>query len=841
MSFRFSYNLLLVLVVAAITVSPAFASGPDFTNRSSPLSAAQVSALGRGASAGSSGGSAALPDSSSNPGSSNPAASRSGAAAGGGILLTSHQPIVIPRIAVEPVLNDFLSDPKRPAALQMLRVAHFVQRAPEDGAPPSNSTIAYLGYTHEYLYVAFLCRARNPRLVRAHLLARDSMGDDDSVQVMLDTFHDQRRAFVFETNPLGIQADALFTEQTGYDFSFDTVWDTWGRRTSWGYAVLMRIPFASLYFTKAAPGELRTWGIILERNQSQANEQDYFPRSNHNIAGLLTQDLEVDGFADVARGQSNQLEPYAIARNLRQLNVINPTDPYFQVKHLQGYGGLDSKFILHNSLVLDTTLNPDFSQVGIDNPAAPNQRFPPYFPEVRPFFIENSSYFMTPYNLYYTNNIVTPQLGARLTGKLGPWAVGILGVDDRSPGQDVIPGSPQTGSRAHFYISRLNRDLGPQSDVGVIYADREYLNSFNRAGGVDYRARVGDRWTFTGQAVTSETRNLSNSTQGEQRCENLSLSCSGQGYFDQVSYSDLHRNFWSAYTDTSAGYVTDTGFFQRPDVREASGSFNYIFRPANSPVLADGPRFYFERIWDHNSVPLDFYFDPSYFIHFKNRTNFSANFSFGQDRLRPIDYPALTQDVEYHSQTGGMRFYTSPVPYLAVGGGFYTGTVINYQPPADQGPGPVNVDSPNLNVEVKPLHSLDLSNSYVYTHFTNLENGDVVYDNHQLISRWNYQMNKAVSVNLIGQYISTLPDAQYTDLANSKTLFADALFTYMPHPGTALYVGYIGNFANIDRSLCTFEAPGQCNPSEPILAPTGSSMINDGKTVYVKLSYLLRF
>ncbi|MFP5204888.1 MAG: hypothetical protein ACLGSH_06005, partial [Acidobacteriota bacterium] len=287
--------------------------------------------------------------------------------------------------------------------------------------------------------------------------------------------------------------------------------------------------------------------------------------------------------------------------------------------------------------------------------------------------------------------------------------------------------------------------------------------------------------------------------------------------------------------------VTDTGFFQRPDVREWSGSFNYIFRPSDSPILADGPRVYMERIWDHNAVPLDFYFDPSYFIHLANRTNFSANFSFGQDRLRPIDYAALTEDVEYHSQTGGFRFYSSPVPYLAVGGGFYAGTVINYQPPVNQGPGPVNVDSPNLNVEVKPVHSLDLQNSYVYTHFTNLENGDVVYDNHQLISRWNYQMNKAVSVNLIGQYISTLPDPQYTDLANSKTLFADALFTYMPHPGTALYVGYIGNFANINRSLCTFEAPGQCNPSDPILAPTGSSLMNDGKTVYVKLSYLFRF
>ncbi len=109
-------------------------------------------------------------------------------------------------------------------------------------------------------------------------------------------------------------------------------------------------------------------------------------------------------------------------------------------------------------------------------------------------------------------------------------------------------------------------------------------------------------------------------------------------------------------------------------------------------------------------------------------------------------------------------------------------------------------------MEVKPLGSLDLQNSYVYTHFTNPATGGVVYDNHELISRWNYQLTKAASFNLIGQYIATLPNPQYTDAENSKALFADALFTYMPHPGTALYVGYIGNFANIDRALCTREA-----------------------------------
>jgi Domain of unknown function (DUF5916) len=783
---------------------------------------------------------AALPDASSPSDSVALAAGRDAVSVGIGVALNPAH-IVIPSLDTAPSLRDLLGRSPAGPARNMLRISNFVQRFPNDGQGASQPTTAYLGYTHEALYVAFVCADADPQLIRAHMLARDSLADDDNVGVFLDTFHDQRRAFVFQSNALGVQADSLYSEQNGFDSSFDTVWDTWGQRTDSGYAVLMRIPFASLYFAKTDPGEMRTWGIILQRNISHQSEEDFWPRSKHDIAGRLTQDMKVEGFRDVENGQNLQFQPYVLARSLRNLNSVDPLDPYFEDKHLQGYGGLDAKFILHNSLVLDTTVNPDFSQVGIDNPAIPNQRFPPFFAEVRPFFIENSSYFMTPINLYYTNNIIKPQFGARLTGKLGEWALGLLGVDDRGPGQMVPPSDPTYNSRAHVYVGRLNRDIGSNSNVGLIYADREYLDSFNRAGGIDYRLRLKNRWTITGQGLTSDTKNLSNNTSGEQPCLTYELSCSGQAWVQELSYSDLHWNWWAAYTDTSAGFVTDTGFFQRPDVRQPNGRVAYTFRPSHGPLLDHGPAVYAERIWDHTGNPLDFYVIPRYNLDFRGNTSISANVEIGQDRLRPIDYSALPDDVEYHSQTAGIDFYTAPVPYLAVSGGFWKGDTINYSPPEGSGPVPVHLDSPNLNVEVKPLGALDLQNSYVYSHFTAPDTGALVYDNHELISRWNYQLTKAASFNLIGQYISTLPHSDLTDAPNSKTVFGDALFTYMPHPGTAIYFGYIGNFANLDRALCTREGGGMCAPDAPILAPTNSSLMNDGKTIYMKISYLLRF
>jgi hypothetical protein len=749
---------------------------------------------------------------------------------------------LIPHLTVAPKLSDFLEIPDySKVAKSMLRVTHFVERYPDAGGTPDDPTTAYMGYTHRAFFVAFVCHDPDPKDVRAHMTQRDRIGGDDTVMVMLDTFDDHRRAFVFRSNPLGIQADAMYSEGTRYDYSFNTVWDTWGERTSFGYVVLMRIPFASLYFAKATPGHMRQWGIILRRQVQQTGETDYWPRIRHDIAGHLTQDMTVDGFRGIARGRKFQLDPYTLGRNLRQLNTVNPVDPYFEQKHFQGISGLNAKFTLHDSLVLDTTINPDFSQVGIDNPAAPNQRFPQFFPELRPFFIENSSYFKTPINLYYTDKIVVPEFGARLTGKVGPWALGLLSVDDRSPGLAVPEGTPEYGKRAGDYVARIDRDVGKLSDIGVIYADREYKGSYNRAGGVDYRMRVDDRWTLTGQAVTSQTKNLSNSTAGEQECFSTSLYCSGQAYLQRLSYGSLHNHWSVGYSDTAEGFVTDTGFFRRPDVRKVNGFYSYTFRPYGGPVLSDGPHFYVQRLWDHNGLPLNLYVQSAYSVNFVHQTTLFAHFGIGQDRLRPIDFSQFSHPVEFHTHGAAVQLKSAPLPYLAVGLGYHEGTTLNYSPPGNEGPAPVDVSSPSVSVEVRPLRAVDLQNSYVFTRFSNPANGAMVYDNHQLVTRWNYQITKAASFNVIGQYISTLPDAKYTSATDSQTVFADALFKYMPHPGTALYVGYIGNFANLQPGLCTREPSGMCNPNDPILPTANSTMMNDGKTIYVKMTYLLRF
>ena len=136
--------------------------------------------------------------------------------------------------------------------------------------------------------------------------------------------------------------------------------------------------------------------------------------------------------------------------------------------------GLDSKIVIKDSLVLDATINPDFGQIESDDPQVTvNQRFEVFFPEKRPFFQENSNFFQTPLHLVFTRRIVDPLYGIRLTGKEGPWAVGAMLADDRSPGRSVIGTDPLAGASAYFGVLRVNRELGKNNSIGFIYTDRE--------------------------------------------------------------------------------------------------------------------------------------------------------------------------------------------------------------------------------------------------------------------------------------------------------------------------------------------------------------------------------
>src|SRR5246127_496945 len=385
--------------------------------------------------------------------------------------------IRIPRIEVAPTLSDFSDmEPNAQFAGKMLKVSDFIVRDPADGAQPSQNTDVYLGYDQHNLYAVFVCWDNEPDKIRARLTRREDIFSDDSAEIMIDTFNDARRGYAFAANPLGIQWDALWTEgsignglpadYSGFDQSFDTVWNSEGRLTSQGYMFLIAIPFKSLRFPKT---DLQQWRIILNRSIPRTNENLFWPRISNRIQGRFNQAATAPGIDHISPARNIQLIPYGLLRGFHDIDDRDSTHPVFGNRTLQPEAGLDAKFILHDSFVLDATINPDFSQIESDQPQITvNQRFAVFFPEKRPFFLENSNYFTSPIGLVFTRNIGHPEFGLRLTGKAGPWALGVLASDDRAPGEALPLSDPHAGDRATYTIARASRDILDQSTIGAI-------------------------------------------------------------------------------------------------------------------------------------------------------------------------------------------------------------------------------------------------------------------------------------------------------------------------------------------------------------------------------------
>ena len=164
-----------------------------------------------------------------------------------------------------------------------------------------------------------------------------------------------------------------------------------------------------------------------------------------------------------------QINPYVLAQNERELINLDPLNPYFSSRGLEGTAGGEAKLILKDSIILDGTINPDFSDVESDKPQfTVNQRYPVYFPELRPFFLENANYFSTPILLVYTRNIVHPEYGIRLTGKIGGTNLGFFAIDDREPGEIYAPGDPLYHQRAKVAVGRVSEDLWEEAPASAL-------------------------------------------------------------------------------------------------------------------------------------------------------------------------------------------------------------------------------------------------------------------------------------------------------------------------------------------------------------------------------------
>ncbi len=803
--------------------------------------------------------------------------------------------LTIPRLTRAPALEDFLSmKPEGEIALQMAKVTGFVQRNPHDGEKVSEETAAYLGYDQKNVYVVFVC-FDDPTKVRARMSRREDIADDDEVAVMFDTFHDRRRAYEFQTTPLGVQWDAIYTEASrdeiggNWDTSWDTVWDSRGKVTSRGFVAWMAIPFKSLRFPAAKQQE---WGIILYRGIVRQNEDSFWPEISSRVEGRLGQAATLYGLEGISPGRDIELIPYGIMRGFRSLDERDPYNPFFQHAVAQGQLGMDAKFVIRDHFVLDMTANPDFSQVESEDPQITvNQRFEVYFPEKRPFFLENEDYFRTPFDLFFTRNIQDPSAGIRLTGKEGPYSVGLLSSDDRAPGLAVPSVCPATSPvcadnlfdvRSYFTIARVSRDIFKQSSVGAVYTDWECpaTGEFNRVGGADTRLKFNANWTLEGQAVVSSSNMqglnayLSPTGNLETTCEyNLfpfSAGNAGNGNYyagpaDKLDLKrdGLHFSYEGVYDDISPGFVTVPGFVNRVDIRGVYQTIDYRFRPKKGWIVDWGPSLQQRYVFDHEGNRLDTYYDPYFAIQGRGQTVvYLLPYQELRERLRPQDFvfiglPGVTQNQDYHEHRSGASFQTGYFSKVTVGASYFWGDGVNFVPVAGTPPPSLlaRLDTGSATLIFRPVKPLKIENTYLFERLRATESeylfalsqaasgvpiGKGIFNNHIVRSKWNWQFTPQLSLRVILQYNSVLANTPsntfypYTYLPTEKQFNADFLLTYLVHPGTAIYVGYNSDLQNLDHGLMP-------DPAGLAGLYTAKGYINDSRQFFVKVSYQFRF
>ncbi|WP_422861123.1 DUF5916 domain-containing protein [Flagellimonas sp. W118] len=430
------------------------------------------------------------------------------------------------------------------------------------------TTILRLAYDKNYFYFSFEAKDPNPENIRAVLNDRDKLDDNDTVSLFLDPFNDSRRAFFFTTNPLGIQQDGLFEEQSeDGDLSWDAIWKSSGRVTANGYIVEGAIPFKSLRF----PGtdNIQTWRFFGVRSYPRSLLKSFhsMPIDQGDNCQLCQANL-LSGLQGIKPGTNLEFVPTLTVSRFDERK--NDSEKPLEKGKVDNNIGLDARWGITTDLTLNLALNPDFSQVEADDAQLDvNNRFTLQFPEKRPFFLEGADFFNTPLQVFFSRTITDPLYGVKITGKINKNALGILVARDRINNL-VLPGfqsseTSSTDQQVTNIIGRYRRDIGKKTNVGLLFTNRETEEYFNRLGSVDFFSRPWKPLTLRAQYAYTETQydSLLVAANGISDSRLSGKSINFQATFETRNWETVF-----IYENRSKGFRADAGFVPQVDYRQ---------------------------------------------------------------------------------------------------------------------------------------------------------------------------------------------------------------------------------------------------------------------------------
>ena len=447
------------------------------------------------------------------------------------------------------------------------RIETFYETNPGDNVEPKVKTVAWLAYDDRFFYAAFEFSDPDPKSIRAPYDDRDVVPSyTDYGGVILDTRNDGKTATLFLVNPRNIQYDAITSDASGEDPSPDFFWDSAARIGSAGWTLEIRIPFSSLRYERADP---QTWGIFLYRNRTRDFRYQMFssklPRGSNCF---ICHEAKLVGLAGLPAGNHVVLAPYASGRQSR--TPEGDLGSRLVDNGVGGDGGLDAKWTPNADTAIDATINPDFSQIESDvAQISANERFALFFPEKRPFFLEELELFSTPIQAVYTRTITSPRWGLRSTGQLGSTLYTVLVAEDRGGGSVILPGpdfsllAPQDFS-SRVAVGRVRRDYGV-SFLSFLLTDREIEGGgHNRVFGPDFQWRSKGVDSVRGQFLLGDSRTPDR--------PDLAPEWNGQDLSSHAAYLNWDHqtptwDWYFEYTDIGDEFRADLGFLPQVGIR----------------------------------------------------------------------------------------------------------------------------------------------------------------------------------------------------------------------------------------------------------------------------------
>ncbi len=468
-------------------------------------------------------------------------------------------------VSKSPTIDGHLNDE---AWINAAQVDELYQREPNIGQPVSEKTVFYVCYDASHLYVGIKCYD-DPKKITAKELARDvSLGNDDRIQVILDTYLDHRNGYWFQIGPRGSIGDATISENGAvFNKEWDGLWEGKARIVEDGWEAEMAIPFKTIGFDK----NQTTWGIKFIRHIKRKLESSYWPTANINSYKFQVSDAGlIEGIHNITQGIGLDLSPYVVGGMDTKRDIKNKY-------HVDG--GLDMFYQITPSLKSSLSINTDFAETEVDDRQINLTRFNLLFPEKRDFFLDGASHFsfgiqgddLNPYGkgiipffsrrMGLDSNGLPLQINyaGKLVGTIGKWNLGVMHVnDDRSVGS------------SNFSVARVSRNIGPESSIGVIGTYGNAVSQTeNFVGGIDMKLATSKLHGNKNLALI--LFGLKSNTKG--------LSDSDLSWGGTITYPNDFLSFSLGHHEIGENFVAGMGFVPRTNIKETYGNIKIGPRP----------------------------------------------------------------------------------------------------------------------------------------------------------------------------------------------------------------------------------------------------------------------